>query len=377
MVRAELRRDGLRPTDTGWRAHRVAWKPDRRLRAFADVPTELGAVPVAMRWELERRADPDAAGLAVEHWPHDRAWPHLAEVVDRPALAEILREHGHRGRSDPVVEVLRYRPRQRHVVRVGADGTEVYVKIGAAGTGARSAAAAMALARACRAAGAPAAEPGWWSDRLGTVAAAAVAGTVRSPACPPGADDLAHLARIGRFLRALHEQPVAPEAGPADDAAEEARLIRRAWEHVCRLSPALEPLLAEVLEQAVTAAGRPGRRVLLHGDLKLEHLLDTGTGLAIIDLDSVVAGDPHRDLGRLVASTWWATGTGSIAVAQRALLGGYGHGAALDEAVLGGWTALALLKQAARRVPVLEPRPAPHFERWLAAAAAAAGRAGR
>jgi len=372
-------------------AHRVAWKPDRRLRAFYDVPTPDGSRPVAVRWDVR-------AGRTVEVWPADAAWPHLAELVAGTTVAEMLRAAGCDGTGTVELEVLRYRPGQRHVFRLRSGVTELYVKVGVAGAASATAARSAVLAGAVRRAGAVATEPVWWSDPLGTVAMTAVPGAVRTafgpdPAGLPGgaggSNGWAHLGRMGRFLRALHDGPLPgdPVPGGLPDAPGpdgEASLTARAWEHAVRLHPSLGPSLRRTLDEAVRAAGQGGARSLLHGDVKVEHLLDTGDGLAVIDLDSAVIGNPLRDLGRLLASLWWleaddpTVGAGRPASSdhdpgvRRALLAAYDPDGVIDRGVLGGWTALALLKQAARRVPVLAPDLELRLRHWLDRARTAA-----
>jgi aminoglycoside phosphotransferase (APT) family kinase protein len=193
---------------------------------------------------------------------------------------------------------------------------------------------------------------------------------------------------MGRFLRALHDGAV-PDGAVPDGIADapgpeaEAALTARAWEHAVRLHPDLGPALRNVLDIAIVAAGAAGPRSLLHGDVKIEHLLDAGDRLAVIDLDSVAVGDPLRDVGRLLASLWWeerrwsderspghdraVTGAGI----RGALLAAYDPADRLDRRALGGWTALALLKQAARRVPVLDPGLGAGLARWLDVASVA------
>jgi len=380
-------------------AHRVTWKPDRRLRAFYDVPTPDGPRPVGVRWDVR-------SGRVVEAWPADAAWPHLAEAVSEATVAEVLRAAGCDGDGGVGLEVLRYRPGQRHVVRLRCGATEVYLKVGPAGGASAAAARSAALAGAARLAGAVVTEPVWWSDRLGAVAMSAVPGRVRTvfgPAPAVGAGDAngsggpEHLERMAEFLRALHDGAVPDGVPDAPGPAEEAALTERAWEHAVRLHPTLCPALRRVLDDAVRAIGPDGAdgfrsgiggpsraRSLLHGDVKVEHLLDTGDGLAVIDLDSAVLGSRLRDLGRLLASLWWlepdsATDglrePGAAAhdpAVRRSLLAAYDPDGALDRVPLGGWTALALLKQAARRVPVLAPDLDERLQRWLDRARTAA-----
>jgi aminoglycoside phosphotransferase (APT) family kinase protein len=74
----------------------------------------------------------------------------------------------------------------------------------------------------------------------------------------------------------------------------------------------------------------------------------------VIDLDSVRIGDPAEDVGRLLASIWWDTEPGSREAVRDSLVAGYGPGE-IGSRRLAGWTTLAMIRQAARRVPVLDP----------------------
>ncbi len=347
-VIADIARPGAAIGDLHLR--RVAWKPGRRLRAFYEVAVDGVDVPVAVRWD---QAD---ATRAIELWPTDRTWPHVAAALSPSVLADALRSAGWNGVGEPLVTIVRYRPGQRHVLKVaGTDGTLVYVKIGAPGSGAQSATRARALADACTAIGAGAAAPTWWSDDLGSVAAPAVAGAPLSVSITPELHELDRLRGAGALLAALHRQPTPsgvplPERSPGHEAA----LTLRACDHVVTLEPSLEPMLRALVDRARTALSRSEMAPsLLHGDAKIDHLYVTDDTISLIDLDSAAVGDPASDVGRMLASLQWGTEPDAFDVARAALLEGYG--APSDTEDIDAWTALALVKQAARRVSVLDP----------------------
>lgn len=336
----------------GFKPHRVTWKPGRRLRAFYDVAVNSGVVPVSVRWEHQ------ASTSVVEIWPDDRAWSHvpiaLGETVQRLALSSV----GWNGVGDLSATVVRYRPGQRHVLRLsGADGAVAFLKVGALGSGAANVNRAQILANACTAIGVRAPTPTWWSDDLGAVAASSVEGIPLSTQ-----HELGIFSHVGALLAALHLESVDTNELPLRTVSLESSLTLRACEHIVALHPELETQLQVIVEAAVVALkSRTVAPVLLHGDAKLDHFLVADRSIALIDLDSAAQGDPFYDLGRLIASLRWETNSQTASAARTAILEGYfevfkgSRPDPADEFAIDGWTALWIVKQAARRIPLLDP----------------------
>ncbi|MDA3628734.1 phosphotransferase [Saccharopolyspora sp. WRP15-2] len=119
--------------------------------------------------------------------------------------------------------------------------------------------------------------------------------------------DAVHGRALGRFLRCLHECPVADAIArgvPADAAADRARMVARFRAEVV-------PMLAVDLQRAglalLDSVLEFPADVLVHGDLGPEHVLADGSGLTgVIDFGDVGIGDPAVDL------SWALHGTSTV-----------------------------------------------------------------
>ncbi len=356
----------------------LRWLLDRTEAPPSDVrPADLpvGLAPGHAAAGLFRRGDGSAAGGRVLVWPVDPDRPQLAELVES-GMAPLLGVVG--TECPPAIEVVRYRPGQRHVLAVTGSAARVFVKIGRPSEVSVTMARAAAVERAMSPLAVQFARAVWASERLGAVAYGAVPGTpLRRLVSSRSARSLPALAATGSMLAAVHRATISNPDGtttsvdlPRLDPARETAGVLRAADYVAVLAPDAYRLAEELATQAldvVTQAG-PCETTLLHHDLKCDHLLVHRGALGVIDLDAVGWGDPASDVARLLADlTWWAPGPWCQAV-RSSFLDGYGRNDPAFARRVAAWEVLATIKQAARRIPVLDGGLAERFADAVAAA---------
>lgn len=320
---------------------------------------------------------PQASGetrLHVFVAPADPAFPSLGELYDPEHLAPLLGSQGIEvTASDIAVVPLRYRPGQRHVLRLdlAERGRCLYVKCYRDETGAQALAAWHCVQAALTDWRGPvdAVQPvGYlpaqrvmlWEGSRGT----ALGESLDSSRAPIGT--------AGAALRAIHDSGVDPrQRSLRSDPASEAASTRRACEHVAALLPGLGTAAVALAEGAVRSLDeRPaetGHR--LHGDYKCDNILVEGDRLRLLDLDRVTVGDPALDLGKMSADLrWWAAQRGLDATPLvDAFLEGYGRCAPLRLHRAAGYDRLFMLRLIGRRVPLHEPGWADRVHTMLAA----------
>jgi len=374
-------RHGLEETPTGAARSpgdglellRTKFKPARKLTAYYRRSRGNGtdAEHLAVSWHA---GTPVARGgrVSVEASPADPAMPHLSRLTDPAYLAALL------ARLDPgqalatarlQVSTIRYRPGQRHVLRVTdpdlCRGYVVKTDRDRSGRQAVSAARGLhpMLATVCpethvvEPLGYSAME--WaalWRLTGGTPLSEQLVG--RSP------DAAAYVSLVGHAARALHDHALSalgPESVallPEHGVDVETESTRRAGDHLRVLLPAV----ARQYDELVTAVSQSvasmpkATPTFLHGDLKSDNLLVEDGRVRILDLDRVCLGDPALDLGKFLADLRWWSGddqrAGQLTEAFRA-----GYGAAADHR----WARAELLaalfeaKFAARRCAVHDP----------------------
>lgn len=343
--------------------------PDPRLAACDDT---LERRPFARHWSAER-----SGALLVQVAPLDPVFPHLALLAGAAGVPSPLSAL-HSGTRDAArVSFVRYRPGQRHVLRCRTrHGQALFAKLYRPGECAPVAASATAFAALAAGAGAG-------GDHV-VAPAALLAGQdalvyARAQGVPlplvlrRGRDAGDALTRAGRWLRALHALPV-PTGSPfrrrtLDD---EASRVLRACVAMHALRPDLEERARAIVEDsAVRIAAASPTTALVHGDMKLDHLLWSARGLALLDTDGCALADPALDLGKLIADLrWWALdgGLDDPSAWEPALLRGYRPGAALMERAQ-AYASMLLVKMAGRRVPVSSRDWTHRIEALLALAA--------
>ncbi|MGZ8821318.1 MAG: aminoglycoside phosphotransferase family protein [Aeromicrobium sp.] len=361
-----------------FRLLRTRLKPGRKLVAFFELVTGAQRpCPIAVTW-----ADESPVKVLVS--PEDPAFPQLMRLNDADYVTGLVDSMGRRmsgGRLS--VTPLRYRPGQRHVLRI--DGPDLpgglFAKIYRDGTGASAIATARSFQYALTAWGGPArtARPYGYaaSDRVALWSGnggEALSGVI--------ANSPEHSRTAGAALRVLHDgHRAAPEAGPdrgTTDVAKEGQSTARAVEHIEALRPTTGRRLAQLLHGVVgrltEGPGESGHA--LHGDFKCDNILAGEDGLSILDFDRSTIGDPALDLGKFCADLrWWAAQADSPPDELiDAFAEGYGSCPTTRWERAGQFDLLFQLRAAGRRVTLHDEGWAERVDARVEAAAALASR---
>jgi len=169
---------------------------------------------------------------------------------------------------------------------------------------------------------------------------------------------------IGRGLAILHSGPETLQSDLKQNTfSMEAKVVKRASEHVQVLLPETHDKILEILDTIEEHYSNLPQEnpTFTHSDFKSDHLLTTPQGLTLIDFDTCTLTDPALDLGKFLADLeWWFTLKGIVGVeqAQAELLKGYsGEGKSdqiVDERLARArlFHILILVKIVVRRVPI-------------------------
>jgi aminoglycoside phosphotransferase (APT) family kinase protein len=195
--------------------------------------------------------------------------------------------------------------------------------------------------------------------RRGIVFIEALAGTGFAPEIAAG--PARALEPAGALLAAFHRASAEVEkrvtrAGELARTRECAQAIASAYPE---LASALDRVQARL---AGTAWGRAGRRALLHGSFRPNHLLRHGGSLALFDLESLRRGPAGYDLANWITALHYQEAEGRLTPAARrravrALLRGYRAQGGGESCARVLWLAAALLVQ--KQVYKLATRPGP------------------
>ena len=237
----------------------------RRLAETVESPAPLAAAAPL----------PELAAV-LQTFPVDLALPTLVPAASRPG-----------------VELVRYKPGRKALLRYSANGETVYGKIHDDGRGATLAAASREVATS----GVPTARPLWYSEELCEVVHAGAAGeplrSLRGDALSRG------VAAAGAALAALHAThvTVVPTHTPADEAAEVAVAARA----VATLRPDLGKQSARVAAKVIDdLAELPPLAVTAHGDFSDDQVLVNDAGAVLLDLDEIRLAHPSLDVGNFL-----------------------------------------------------------------------------
>ena len=300
--------------------------------------------------------------------PVDAAFPQLVRLHDRVHLADVLRTvtGSAVAAADLTVDTVRFRPGQRHVLRVGGgpSGPAWFLKVYRDDTGRRAVHAAARVATAFAAAGngmpALCAASGTYvaSDR------AAVWAEVTGPSLAEvivlsGAATVNAVRAAGRGLRLLHDLPVGEALPACPGAAAQAAETVRTAELLEALAPAVGAQLRREVDRVLDLLARLPVEppTSTHGDVKCDNLLVSGSGVHLLDFDRCGRGDPAADIGKFLADLrWWAAEGGhAVAPLHQAFLDAYGVAAPTRVARARAYDALLQLRIAARRIRVQDP----------------------
>ena len=379
------------------RLERAKFKPGRKLTGYyvAEVLGSDGPVarPVVVTWTVppepgSRRLTPDEvamedearvagvlapfcslgaepAGLGggIRVSPLDVEFPQLVRL-STPARVHDLLAEVYQGASvvpDYTVTSVRYRPRQRHLLRYDPSGEagegSVFAKLYRPGEVARDARVVASVGERLEAAGPTVAAarplPGSGSEDVLLYP--------RVPGAPLSSrlwrsSARRHLAGAGGLLRLLHSDGHGLDGDlPQHDLDAELGSIARAAEHLDPLLPTAAQRVARILDRArdldeVLPAERPG---FAHGDFKTDHVWAAGDRLTLLDFDTCCLAEPALDLGKLLAdlSFWYSlAGRPGLATAQEQFLAGYGDVATDRLARTRLYEAIVLTKLTLRRL---------------------------
>jgi tRNA A-37 threonylcarbamoyl transferase component Bud32 len=284
----------------------------------------------------------------VEIFPTDWKLPSLRRAADpREAAALLSAGASAAGRADPpavrAVEVLRYRPRRRCVLRYELEEPAI---------GGRNELIAKVYPKG------PKAE--WVRDKLGALRAQVTNG-LRLPAPVPSAEASTLLvmervpgANMGDMLESTETETEAKDvlrvaagalvtfhglALKTDEQrtiAGELEQLRRRTEQLCYAAPGLaeevKVLLDRIAPMVEDVSG--AEQCLIHGDYKPTQLLSEHDSAALVDLDRACIGDPAIDVGNFMA-----------VLDKAALIEGVGHASGLAD-----WFLAEYLELSGRRV---------------------------
>jgi len=358
----------VRAVEVTWHAAGQAETPDEREPAMEE---EARAAGVAAPFRYLRGHVP-STGAVLRVAPLDVAYPQLVRLC-RPDYVQGMLAAAYQRAGEPDsaaaayrVTTVRYRPRQRHVLRydppAGWPAGPLYAKLYRDGAAARAMRVAGTVADfvASGDARVTAARPLAGTAPDGVLLYPRVSGVPLSQRLRDGGQ-ARHLTAAGAVLRALHRDPggLAADLHRRDLAAELAS-VARAAEHLEPLLPAaaarLDRLLRRAGELGTELPGGPP--CFAHGDYKADHVWVTRDRLTLLDFDTCCLAEPALDVGKFLADvTWWyaVRGRGGGAAAQRLFLAGYGAVPAEELARARLYEAVVLSKLTIRRLRRFAP----------------------
>jgi hypothetical protein len=317
-------------------------------------------------------------GIKLQVWPFDPEFPHLVRLGTPSYVAEMFASLGiaHDLKQLPVITPIRYRPKERHVLRyeiepAGANLGETQRLYAKLYSNAQDASRAFGVASRVvdwlefNNVGLQGNRPDAISEKDAVIFYPHAPGIPLSRQLHRSRRWLAkQLHIIGNGLAILHNGPEALQADlKQNNFISEAKVVRRASEHIQILLPDTYQKILEVVGRAEEQySSLPQEQpTFTHADFKSDHLLTTPLGLTLIDFDTCTLTDPALDLGKFLADLeWWFTlrGISGVEEAQAELLKGYSTGKESDQTVHNRlqraklFHVLILVKIVARRVPI-------------------------
>lgn len=360
---------------------RAKWKPNRKITAYYDVEVQNLASPrqdcvvrpVTATWtppgplhptlsaeegalgeEIRQRGlahpfhqlirvQPDA-NLHIQAAPLDPHFPHLARLADPTYIREILPAFTS-VEDEWSVTPIRYRPRQRHVLRYdlraakAGDGhsTTLFAKLYADNGQQEFCGLLDEVAQriAHTASGTAVLRPRVHLPEDRVLLYDAVCGEPLSANLGPSDSTNARLLhrnlhQAGAALRALHAMPVGGFSHlPGINMESELSAIQRTCEHIAALLPETDAQINSLLGAATALyLDLPQEEdTFVHGDFKADHVLVGSDRHTLIDFDSCASADPAYDIGKFLADlAWWQSDFKSapLTALRHAFLKGYG-----------------------------------------------------
>ena len=317
-------------------------------------------------------------GIELQVWPFDPEFPRLVRLGNPSHVAGMLASLGIAPdlKQLPVITPIRYRPGERHVLRYeisssetrSGTGQRLYTKLY---SNAQDAARAFGIANRVvdwldtNNRGLQGNRPEAMSQEDGVIIYPHAPGIPLSHQFQRSGRWLAvQLHTIGRGLSILHSGPGSLQAELKQNSfSNEAKVVRRASEHIQVLLPETYNKILEILEKAQERySSLPQEKpTFTHSDFKADHLLCTPRGLTLIDFDTCKLTDPALDIGKFLADLeWWFAlkGIAGVEDAQTEVVKGYvrtGESKHTFQERLARarlFHVLILVKIVARRVPI-------------------------
>ncbi|HVF26474.1 MAG TPA: aminoglycoside phosphotransferase family protein [Anaerolineales bacterium] len=333
-----------------------------------------GLMPV----QRELWRDLPEQGIRLQIWPFDLKFPQLVRLGNPSHVSDLFVSLGiaHDLKQLPVITPIRYRPKERHVLRYEIYSPEttpgraqlLYAKLY---SNPDDTARAFGIANRvvdwldANDQGLQGNRPEAMSQGDGVIFYPHAPGVPLSHQLHRSGRWLAtRLKIIGSALANMHNGPETLKAGLKENTlTNEAKVVRRASEHIQALLPRTHDKILEIVDRVEAHYSRLPQETptFTHSDFKADHLLCTPRGLTLIDFDTCKLTDPALDIGKFLADLeWWFTSTGisGLKEAQAELLEGYvGEGEPpqsiydrLARAKL--FHVLILVKIVLRRVPI-------------------------
>ena len=330
-----------------------------------------GLMPV----QCELWRDVPDKGMRLQLWPFDPKFPQLVRLGSPSYIAGVFSSLGIADQT-PVITPIRYRPKERHVLRYEIDSTgtdrgetqRLYAKLYSS---AQDAARAFGVASRVvdwlelNNMGLQGNRPEAISEKDAVIFYPHAHGIPLSHQLHRSRRWLAkQLHIIGRGLAMLHNGPEALKSDlKQNDFSKEAKVVKRASEHMQILLPDIHQKILEIVDRAEEYySSLPQENpTFTHADFKSDHLLTTPQGLTLIDFDTCTLTDPALDIGKFLADLeWWFTRKkiSGVEAAQAELLKGYSEGRESDQVVHERleraklFHVLILVKIIVRRVPI-------------------------
>lgn len=359
----------------------VTWQPNLDGNDHADAWKQLqeaahqsGLMPV----QCELWRDVPEQGIRLQLWPFDPKFPQLVRLGTPSYAAERFTSLGITGelKQLPVITPIRYRPKERHVLRYEIDAHEtipegtqrLYAKLYSNG---QDAGRAFGVASRvvdwldANPVGLQGNRPRAMSQEDAVIFYPHADGIPLSHQLHRSRRWLANqLQMIGRALATLHKGPEALQVGLKENTfSKEVKVVKRASEHIQVLLPETHEKILAILDRVEERYSQlpQEKPTFTHSDFKSDHLLTTPQGLTLIDMDTCTLTDPALDIGKFLADLeWWSTlkGFSGIEEVQAELLKGYSGEEKPDHTIKERlararlFYVLILVKIVIRRVPI-------------------------
>jgi hypothetical protein len=325
-------------------------------------------------------------GLRILVAPLDEAFPQLVRVSTPVHVAQLVAQVSaspNRGRTNVgprtvQVTTVRYRPRQRHVLRYdwgdthgrAGDGDTLFAKLYNDGEDAPAWRIATGIADwVSSSTEASSIRPLARVPEDGLLLYPKLHGTPLSHL--PTARASQPLTQAGAVLRALQRAPVElfDDVRP-HSFSRESRAVARASEHVVPLLPGTAARIGGILDRLgeIETRTEDERPVLAHGDYKCDHVWVAQGNITLIDFNTCSLADPALDIGKFLADLHWWHSDSDLKIlrdAQRSFLAGYGEVPPNRMLRARLYEILILTKLTVRRVRLFDPHWAAKTDRLI------------